>query len=82
MGFLAPATARGYHLFGDIYSFFSRNSLAGKSSEMFLFKLGGVFALVFFEQKTQLVGLGWLVVWDSTLRVPKKVTVPCTHTIS
>ena len=49
---------------------------------MFLFKLGGVFALVLFEQKTQLVGLGWLVVWDSTLRVPKTVTVPCTHTIS
>ena len=49
---------------------------------MFLFKLGGVPALVLFEQKTQLVGLGWLVVWDSTLRVPKKVTVPCTHTIS
>ena len=74
---------RGVITFLVIYIvFFSRNSLAGKSSEMFLFKLGGVFALVFFEQKTQLVGLGWLVVWDSTLRVPKKVTVPCTHTIS
>ena len=55
-----PGTFR-LRLFGDSFVFEIR---AGKSSEMFLFKLGGT-CTIYIWTKIQLVGLGRLVVWDS-----------------